>query len=153
MPCLGRAIVRVCRMGLSSSPERMGATGRPVKAVPVRWTPAVMVDELDTRPTLDRKQRLATRSSDRGAYQGGYDADAEFKRAVPKPPGYLPDDMEVVHHPRALLRDRGESVTAASRYNDTANGGDLTRWEASVGMSHQQDSVDGDRGDVLFARS
>ena len=113
--------------------------------------PAVRVDGLDAQSSADGGQRLAARSSDRGAYQGGYDADAEFKHPVPKPPGYLPDDTGGRASPDGFVRDRGESATGASRHDDTADGRDLTRWEFSVGTPHRQGGVDGVRGDVLRA--
>ena len=67
---------------------------------------AVRVDGLDAQSSADGGQHPAARSSDRGAYQGGYDADAEFKRPVPKPSGYLPDDTGGRASPDGLLRDR-----------------------------------------------
>jgi hypothetical protein len=75
----------------------------------------------------------------------------EFKRPVPKPPGYLPDDTGGRASPGGVLRERGESVIEPRWQNDTTDGRDLTRWEASVGMPHRHDSVDGDRGDALHA--
>ena len=113
---------------------------------------AVRVNGLDTQSSADGVQRPATRSADRGgAYEGGYDADAEFKRPVPKPPGYLPDDTGGRASPGGVLRERSDAVAEASRRNNTADGRDFTEWEASVGVPRQEEGIDGERVEALEA--
>ena len=73
---------------------RPAYAGRPMTASRTRPTPARLTGP---RPTLARpaathaatKRTIAKRT---GTAPDRYDADAEFKRGVPKPPGYLPDD-------------------------------------------------------------
>ena len=49
---------------------------------------------------------------------GGYDADAAFKRPVPKPPGYLPDDTGGRTSVWVALRRRGDRVAEPSQRYD-----------------------------------
>src|SRR5690349_21057182 len=49
---------------------------------------------------------------------GGYDPDAAFKRPVPKPPGYLPDDTSGRTSVWVALRRRGDRVAEPSQRDD-----------------------------------
>src|ERR1700722_7862159 len=60
-------------------------------------------------------------------YSERYDADADFKHPVPKPPGYLPDDSGGNSADRATLRWRGDRD---ARHGGHAEGTDLPDREA-----------------------
>lgn len=108
----------------------------------------VRADRVDVPSSADGVQHSATRLPTRGGDRGGYDADAEFKRPVPKPPGYLPDDTGGRASPRVVMREPGDGVTEFSRRNDPADDRDLTQWKSTMGAPHPHECVDGDRGDA-----
>jgi len=64
---------------------------------------------------------------------GGYDADAEFKRPVLKPPGYLPDDTGGRASVWAALRRRGDRVAEPGQRHDPDALADPAPGEASAG--------------------
>ena len=63
---------------------------------------------------------------------GGYDPDAEFKRPVPKPPGYLPDDTGGRASAWSVLRRLSDRVAEPGRRHDPAEVADPARREASA---------------------
>jgi hypothetical protein len=71
----------------------------------------------------------------------GYDADADFKHPVQKPPGYLPDDNGGNSASRATLRWRGDRET---RHGDHAEGTDLPRREGLVEKPLPRETEQGD---------
>lgn len=95
------------------------------------------------RPDTERAPADARAARDDG---DRYDADAQFKRPVPEPPGYLPDDTGGRTSAHGALRERGDGDTEPSRY-DPAEGTDLNPVEAL----RPQEGDDGDRGDALRA--
>ena len=87
--------------------------------------------------------------STRGGDHGGYDADAEFKRPVPKPPGYLPDDTGGRTSPDGVLRERADEGIQAGQRHDPADGPELSWRESSVEAPRPEEGFDGDRGDAI----
>jgi hypothetical protein len=85
----------------------------------------------------------------RGSDHGGYDADAEFKRPVPKPPGYLPDDTGGRTSSDGVLRERSYEGIQAGRRHDPADGPELSWRESLVEAPRAEEGVDGDRGDAI----
>jgi hypothetical protein len=85
----------------------------------------------------------------RGGDQGGYDADAEFKRPVPKPPGYLPDDTGGRTSSDGVLRERSDEGIQADRRHDPADGPELSWREDWAEAPRAEEGVDGDRGDAI----
>jgi hypothetical protein len=83
----------------------------------------------------------------RGGDRGGYDADAHFKRPIPEPPGYLPDDTGGSATAYGTLRERGYADSGPSRQRDLAAGMELSRVEAL----RPHEAGDGDRGEALRA--
>jgi hypothetical protein len=81
----------------------------------------------------------------------GYDPDAEFKRPVPKPPGYLPDDSDGHTSRDGALREHREGDTEPSRQGTPADGRHLVQSEGVVGMPRPDESADGDRGEEIRA--
>jgi hypothetical protein len=77
---------------------------------------------------------------------GRYDPDAEFKRPVPKPPGYLPDDTGSRASVWAGLRRRGDRVAEPSQRHDPVDVADPARREASAGAPRLREGDD--RGDA-----
>src|ERR1700722_8326940 len=70
-----------------------------------------------------------------------YDADADFKHPVPKPPGYLPDDNGGNATGRATLRWRGDRET---RHGGHAEGTDLPRREDLAEKTLPREGEQGD---------
>jgi hypothetical protein len=77
---------------------------------------------------------------------GGYDPDAEFKRPVPKPPGYLPDDTGGRASVWAALRRHGDRVAEPSQRHDPVEVADPARRQASAGAPRLREGDD--RGDA-----
>jgi hypothetical protein len=71
----------------------------------------------------------------------GYDADAQFKKPVSKPAGYLPDDTGGHASASVALRER----------DGPADGPDLTRQNDMVAAPYPREVADGDRGDASRA--
>jgi hypothetical protein len=92
---------------------------------------------IDARPAADARP-------DRN--DSGYDPDAAFKRPVPKPPGYLPDDTGGRASAWVALRRRGDRVTEPSGRHDPVAIADPARREASAGAPPLREGDDG--GDV-----
>ena len=98
-------------------------------------------------PRQDREDSERTGIDVRPARSdGGYDPDAEFKRPVPKPPGYLPDDTGGRASVWAALRGRGDGVAEPSQRHDPAEVADLARREAPAGPPCLREGDD--RGDA-----
>jgi hypothetical protein len=80
----------------------------------------------------------------------GYDADAEFKHPVPKPPSYPPDDSERTVPSRDSLHEyRAGSVESAQR-NNSANGADFAR-QSDREAPWLRETAEDDRGENLRA--
>jgi hypothetical protein len=75
---------------------------------------------------------------------GGYDPDAAFKRPVPKPPGYLPDDTGGRTSVWVALRRRGDRVAEPSQRDDPDAVADPGRGEASAGAPRLREGDDSD---------
>jgi hypothetical protein len=78
-----------------------------------------------------------------GRNDGGYDPDAAFKRPVPKPPGYLPDDTGGRASAWAALWRRGDRVAEPGQRHDTVGVADPARREASADVPRVRDADDG----------
>jgi hypothetical protein len=95
------------------------------------------------RTELAADSRLARDNSD------GYDADAEFKRPVPKPEGYLPDDIGGGPTGRATWRWRGGHDTRHG--GGPADGTDPRTREDLATAPRLREGADSDQGDVTHA--
>jgi hypothetical protein len=98
-------------------------------------------------PPQDRENSERTGIDVRPAHSdGGYDPDAEFKRPVPKPPGYLPDDTGGRASAWIALRRHSDGVAEPSQRHDPGEVADAARREASAGAPRLREGHD--RGDV-----
>src|ERR1700678_3979522 len=107
-----------------------------------------------TAPKPDRPhQQDAPGQRDRPVTEGrssrdnisGYDADAEFKRPVPKPGGYLPDDTGGTAPTDAELRDHRSWV------KDHPGSADLTPGRDPTEAPRLREAAEGDQTDALKA--
>jgi hypothetical protein len=116
-------------------PEQVGGPGRDV---PQRGDPPERLDRLDrleaghatadARPTHDDV--------------GGYDADAQFKRPVPKPVGYLPDDTGGSGPAAMPVRERDDKDTGYAQRGDPGHTLDVRRGDSDFGRETRR----GDQG-------
>jgi hypothetical protein len=90
--------------------------------------------QADTRPTQD--------------YSDGYDADAEFKHPVPKPPGYLPDDNGGYTPTRDSLHERDAGHAEFARRNGPSDNAESGGWR-NLEAPWPQEAAEGDRGETL----
>jgi hypothetical protein len=105
---------------------------------------AVRADRPDAPSSADEVRHPGTQAPAKDGGWGGYDADAQFKHPVPKPPGYLPDDTGGSMSTRGALRERGDGGTEPSRPYDPVYG----IYFRPVRAPRPQESTDGDRGDA-----
>jgi hypothetical protein len=110
---------------------------------PQRRDPPYRSQEITERTEVNARPAADARPARDG---GGYDADAEFKRPVPKPPGYLPDDTGGRASVWAALRRRGDRVAEPSGRHDPVEITEPGRREASAGAPRLREEDDG--GDV-----
>jgi hypothetical protein len=95
-------------------------------------------------PRLDRENSERTGIDVRpDRNDGRHDPDAAFKRPVPKPPGYLPDDTGGRASVWAALRRRGDRVAEPSQGHDPVAAAGTARREASAGAPRLPEGDDG----------
>jgi hypothetical protein len=106
---------------------------------PRRRDPPYRGQEITERTEINARPAADARPTRNG---GGYDADAEFKRPIPKPPGYLPDDTGGRASVWAALRRRGDRVAELSGRHDPVEITEPARREASAGAPRLRDGDD-----------
>jgi hypothetical protein len=106
---------------------------------PQRRDPPDRGQEITERTEINARPAADARPARDG---GGYDADAEFKRPIPKPPGYLPDDTGGRASVWAALRRRGDRVAEPSGRHDPVEITKPARREASAGAPRLREGND-----------